>query len=469
VQNGEVFIFSEVLRTMLQTLEDRHGSTVLDDPVESLRQAYPWPGVRPEVNEPTENSGRLGEGTERALDHALSDETRVVVELGAWLGMSSRYIADRAPSATVISIDHWRGSSEHQKQAQYQSLLPTLFETYQAQCWTYRDRIIPLRMSTIDGLKTVAEYGIEPDLIFVDAEHSYEAVTAELELALALFPRARLVGDDFDWRGVRDAVQNFARRHGMGVERTGLRGWTLLERSNVSTNGKPSTNRSKWVVLVPHCTAIEPGCEQGLRDLEHEGIRVIRRQGSSQIDLARSDMVSEALHNGYESMLFIDSDIGFDSESAIRLFERTEPVVSGVYTKKGPREVASAFSDGVKNLVFGPEVPGLYPVKYAATGFLRIRSQVLITMIERLKLPLCNTRWGRGLWPFFLPIIMPQGDGQFHYLGEDWSFSHRLNLIGVTPLADTSFRLYHIGPYGYSWEDAGTERPRFTSYNLSIA
>ena len=64
-------------------------------------------------------------------------------------------------------------------------------------------------MSTLDGLRTVAQFGIEPDVIYIDAEHSYRAVTSELELAYELFPTARLVGDDFDWRGVRDAVDNF--------------------------------------------------------------------------------------------------------------------------------------------------------------------------------------------------------------------------------------------------------------------
>ncbi len=195
---------------------------------------------------------------------------------------------------------------------------------------------------------------------------------------------------------------------------------------------------------------------------------MIRRQGSSLIDLARSEMVSQALHDGFESMLFIDSDIGFDPADAIRLLERPEPVVSGVYAKKGPREVASAFQDGTKNVLFGPDARGLYPLKYAATGFLRIRSEVLRQMIERLRLPLCNTQWGEGFWPFFMPMIVQQPDGRYHYLGEDWAFSHRLSQVGIAPLADTSIRLYHYGPYGYSWEEVGADRPRYQTYNLSI-
>jgi Methyltransferase domain len=452
-----------------QTIEEPRARTSDDDPIDRLRRAYPWPEERPEVAGTIENPGWLGEGTDRTLGAALSDRTRIVVELGAWLGMSTRYILEHAPNATVISVDHWQGSPEHRARDDFRAMLPTLFARFLSECWEHRDRIIPLRMTTLEGLRTIAEFGIEPDVIYVDAEHSYRAVTSELELAYDLFPRARLVGDDFDWRGVREAVQYFARRNELGIRRNGARGWSIADRGE-ARDGRPlSKARSGAVVLVPHLGGIEAACEEGLRELELAGVRVVRRQGSSQIDLARSEMISGALHDGCESILFIDADIGFDPADALRLLDRPDPpVLSGVYAKKGPREVASAFHDGIKNILFGPEAPGLYPLRYAATGFLRIRAEVLRLMIERLKLPLCNTQWGEGFWPFFMPTIVKQPDGSFHYLGEDWAFSHRLAQIGIIPMADTSLRLYHYGPYGYSWEEVGSDRPRYRTYNLSI-
>lgn len=450
----------------IEALEETANETLPDDPIARLRHAYPWPDARPEAG-PVENPGWLGEGTDQVLAATVSEHTRVVVELGVWLGMSTRFFAKHAPNATVISVDHWNGSAEHHARPELRSMLPSLYDTFLSLCWEDRDRVIPLRMSTLEGLRKIAEFGIEPDVIYIDAEHSFRAVTEELELAHELFPNARLVGDDYDWQGVREAVNGFVRRHGMRLERTGARGWRLHERADFSTKGQRSV-LAKSVVLVPHLSGIDPPCEQGLRDLELAGIRVIRRQGCSAIDLARSEMVSDALHDGHESILFIDADIGFDAADAIRLLERPEPVVSGVYAKKGPREVASTFINGTNNILFGPEAPALYSLKYAATGFLRIRSEVLRKMIEVLQLPLCNTQWGRGVWPFFLPCILPQGNGQFHYLGEDWSFSHRLQQIGITPMADTSIRLYHYGPYGFSWEEVGSERPRYRTYDLSL-
>ena len=223
------------------------------------------------------------------------------------------------------------------------------------------------------------------------------------------------------------------------------------------------------MVLVPHLDGIEWECEQSLRSLEEAGVAVRRSRGSSQIDLARSEMASSALHDGFESIFFIDADIGFDPIDALRLLARPEAVVSGVYAKKGVRELASRFADGIDDVRLGDGAPGLYPLKYAATGFLRVRASALRAVIEGLDLPLCNTSWGRGLWPLFQPIWVPDGGGGHHYLGEDWSFSHRLSRVGITPLADASIRLWHYGRHAYGWEDAGEERRRFPSYRYRVA
>ena len=234
----------------------------------------------------------------------------------------------------------------------------------------------------------------------------------------------------------------------------------------------PSTavpqGRSRAVVLVPHLNGIDWECERRLRVLEAEGVRVERRGGCSAIDVARNAMISDALHDGAESMMFIDADVEFQPGDVFRLLARPEAVVCGIYPKKGERGLASHFADGVKEVLFGPDAAGLYPVKYAAAGFLRIKAHVLRTMIDRLGLPLCNTQWGRGAWPFFMPMIAPQEGGKAHYLGEDWAFSHRLALIGVTPLADASIRLWHWGRYGYGWEDAGADVQRYRSYNYGL-
>ena len=226
--------------------------------------------------------------------------------------------------------------------------------------------------------------------------------------------------------------------------------------------------RSRSVVLVPFYSTIERPCEQSLHKLEELGVKVVRSEGCPQIDVARNMLASDALNAGAESILFIDADLGFDPLDALRLLARPEPVISGVYAKRRQRGFASIFADGTAEVTFGEKSPGPYPLKYAAGGFLRIKADVLRRMITELNLPVCNTGWNRRDWPFFLPMAAPLPDGSHHYLGEDWAFSHRLHQMGITPLADTSIRLWHHGPYAYGWEDAGAEPTRHDSYVIKI-
>jgi len=240
-------------------------------------------------------------------------------------------------------------------------------------------------------------------------------------------------------------------------------------RSGVAAPTVEDSKRGRSVVLVPHLHGVDWECEQGLRALEQGGVKVVRRVGSSAIDAARNELASNALHDGFEVILFIDADIGFDPADAFRIMARPEPVLCGIYAKKGTRGLASVFDQGTSEVFFGPEAAGPYPVRFAATGFLMIKTWVLRTMIERLELPLCNTKWGRGFWPFFLPMIVPHDGDRLHYLGEDWAFSHRLAQIGICPKADTSIRLWHWGRHPYSWEDAGESKARYRSYNIRVA
>ena len=205
-------------------------------------------------------------------------------------------------------------------------------------------------------------------------------------------------------------------------------------------------------MLVPYYASIEKECEEGLRALVRAGV-ALSRFSLSAIDLLRSAMLSHALREGFDSMLFIDADIGFDPADALRILARPEPVVAGVYVHNKGRDFAGTFARGVDKVVFGPGAPGLYPMLYAPTGFLRIRAEVLHRMIDELKLPECH--WGaiKGIYPFFLPLCVPDGRGGTRYLTEDYSFSHRLAQIGVTPMADTSIKLFHYKKYGFSYED----------------
>eukprot|EP01052_Picozoa_sp_SAG31_P032855 SAG31_NODE_3648_length_4028_cov_10.401120_2_plen_82_part_00 len=74
-----------------------------------------------------------------------------------------------------------------------------LYETFLVNLWPMKDRVIPMRMSTIEALNALAEQQLEPDLIVVDADHRYSAVWADIEACLSLFPNSVILGTDYDY------------------------------------------------------------------------------------------------------------------------------------------------------------------------------------------------------------------------------------------------------------------------------
>jgi len=198
-----------------------------------LRAAHPYPEQKPAVA--PHDHGWLAEDTASALARHLSAKTRLVVELGAWLGRSARFITQCAPNATVIAVDHWQGSKEQQEHPEWKQMLPTLYETFLVNCWEEREQIIPLRMTTLEALHLLAHENIAPDLIYIDAAHDFESVIEDIRTARQLFPKALLVGDDWAAEGVQRAVETAAKEEGLepllGFNQTA---WWLKPKSNHS-------------------------------------------------------------------------------------------------------------------------------------------------------------------------------------------------------------------------------------------
>ncbi len=196
--------------------------------VETLRKKYPWPSEKPSVPPPPSRNW-LFPSTKDVLAKSIPREAAVIVELGSFTGRSTRYLLELAPQATILAVDHWRGSSDMQNDAEVVEMLPRLYETFLSECWLWRERIVPVRQTTLDGLREIAAAGVVPDAIYLDADHSYEAVRADLALLLERFPHSRIIGDDWDWPGVQQAVREVASQHSLQVEVHGV-GWRILRR-----------------------------------------------------------------------------------------------------------------------------------------------------------------------------------------------------------------------------------------------
>lgn len=172
--------------------------------IAELRRRYPWPDERPDV--PEDWCGWCGGSNQERFAELLSNKTSVVVELGSFCGLSANILAETAVNATIICVDHFKGSIEHTRNEAWAARLPRLHETFLRNLWPHRARVIPLRATTLDGMREIYELGIVPNLIYVDAAHDEESVSQDVSLAMELFPVSELIGDDWLHPSVRRGV-----------------------------------------------------------------------------------------------------------------------------------------------------------------------------------------------------------------------------------------------------------------------
>jgi hypothetical protein len=222
----------------------------------------------------------------------------------------------------------------------------------------------------------------------------------------------------------------------------------------------------RCVVLVPVGGAIEAECERGLAELEKRGYEVRRRGVHGAVDLGRSILASAALADGFDELMWIDSDIGFTADDVERLRAHENAFTCALYPKRGVGELACHAKAGTKELVFGPH-GGLVEMRYVGFGFCLVRREVF-EAVERVEaLPTCSKKSAQPFVPYFQPLVI-ENEGDHWYLAEDFAFCERARRAGHPVFADTRIRLFHVGRYGYSWEDAMGPRDRHENVKMIL-
>ena len=183
--------------------------------LETLGVADPWDSDYEHMK--FDPQGWFVKQSEVSLDRLLIRiRPKVVIELGSWIGKSTRFLVDRCE--LVIAVDHWLGSDEHQEK--YADVLPSLFDQFLSNCARHRDKIVPLRMASDEAAKLPLP---EADLIYIDACHDEAQVKADIEHYFGfLSERGVLCGDDYQLscargQGIARAVHAFAQANALVV------------------------------------------------------------------------------------------------------------------------------------------------------------------------------------------------------------------------------------------------------------
>ena len=139
------------------------------------------------------------------------NQPKVAIEVGSWLGLSTRFIANLLPEdGKVYAVDTWVGSPTEDVHMRD----PRRFHLYQLFLSNVKHaglqhKIVPIRMASIEAANGI---NVMADFIYIDASHEYIEVYRDVHHWYKhLNPNGVMCGDDWLWPGVREAVIRAAR------------------------------------------------------------------------------------------------------------------------------------------------------------------------------------------------------------------------------------------------------------------
>jgi hypothetical protein len=158
---------------------------------------------------------------------------KLIVEVGTWKGASAIHMAEILAAekidAQILCIDTWLGALEFwndlKDPTRYGSLKlkhgwPQVYYQFLANVVHrgQQSRITPFPQTSATGALWLRHFGVQAELIYVDASHEEDDVYADLiDYWEPLTPRGVIFGDDWSWDGVRLAVERFARERGLKI------------------------------------------------------------------------------------------------------------------------------------------------------------------------------------------------------------------------------------------------------------
>ena len=210
---------------------------------DAVRERFPYPdipdGIVPWV-------ANMDGGGRELVDQLLRYSRAItVLEIGSFLGGSSLRWLSNSQRVQVVAVDPWdlegvgdlvaSGQDWFQWRAPDPAVVQQLnepegmYHTFLANLRVYQDRTVVVRGRS-ERLEELSELGLEPDVIYVDANKERR----ELDVCRRLWPDAALTGDDYLWldehgeMAMQRHVKAFARDHGLRVVHR-LHTWVLRE------------------------------------------------------------------------------------------------------------------------------------------------------------------------------------------------------------------------------------------------
>ena len=133
--------------------------------------------------------------------YEMASKMENVVEIGSWKGRSTHALLSGCPG-TVWAVDHFLGSEAAPKYAFAEAKVGDIHKVFLKNVGHFKNLKV-LKTDSIKASKKFADKSV--DMVFVDGDHEYESVKADIG---AWLPKAKkfICGHDYSFSGVKKAV-----------------------------------------------------------------------------------------------------------------------------------------------------------------------------------------------------------------------------------------------------------------------
>lgn len=125
-----------------------------------------------------------------------------VIEIGCWKGRSTHALLRGCPG-TVYAVDHFLGTPNERSNVHKEATERDIFPEFVANTFGIGNLVI-LKMESSEAAKAI---GRDVDMVFIDGDHSYEGLKADIEAWRPLC-RKLLCGHDISYQSVRTVLED---------------------------------------------------------------------------------------------------------------------------------------------------------------------------------------------------------------------------------------------------------------------
>lgn len=200
-----------------------------------------------------------------------------------------------------------------------------------------------------------------------------------------------------------------------------------------------------YIGIPSYSSTLHANTVAGLLDLRH--ICAVNNIGfaldvihhNAFVGHGRNQVVNRFLRSGFRDLMFIDADIGFDAESAVKLCRAEPEIVMGLYRmKKDKVQYPAMFHEPHET---HPSDPNLIRMKDGPAGFMRIRREVF----EAMEKAWPDEWYIDGATKEKTFDHFPGGRHGNSFSSEDVAFCARARALGIPVWAMQGIRLDHSG------------------------